>query len=86
MAEPEPVAEQLSSPPNTPLTPWTDVRARLEGGDTYLLATVRPDGRPHVVPVLAVWIDGALYFNARATTRKAKNLEHEPSLRRVDRR
>ena len=78
MADPKPVAERLSSPNDVPLTPWTDVRTRLERGDTYLLATVRPDGRPHVVPVLAVWFDGALYFNARASTRKARNLEHEP--------
>jgi general stress protein 26 len=78
MADTEPVAEQLTSPPDTPLTPWTDVRARLERADDYLLATVRPDGRPHVVPVLAVWIEGALYFNSRPTTRKARNLEREP--------
>jgi nitroimidazol reductase NimA-like FMN-containing flavoprotein (pyridoxamine 5'-phosphate oxidase superfamily) len=72
----EPVAEQPLSPPNVPLTAWTDVRRRLEEGDTYLLATVRPDARPHIVPVLAVWLDGALYFNARETTRKAKNLAY----------
>jgi hypothetical protein len=28
------------------------------------LATVRPDGRPHVLPVLEVWLDGALYVSA----------------------
>jgi pyridoxamine 5'-phosphate oxidase-like protein len=27
----------------------------------FWLATVRPEGRPHV-PLIAVWVDGALYF------------------------
>ena len=41
---------------------------------TYWLATVRADGTPHVRPVLAVWVDGGLYFCAGERTRKAKNL------------
>src|ERR671932_1075929 len=41
---------------------------RLAEATTYWLGTVRPDGRPHVVPVLSVWLDGALYFCAGATT------------------
>jgi nitroimidazol reductase NimA-like FMN-containing flavoprotein (pyridoxamine 5'-phosphate oxidase superfamily) len=40
----------------------------------YWLATVQPDGRPHVVPVLSVWLEGALYFCANENTRKARNL------------
>jgi nitroimidazol reductase NimA-like FMN-containing flavoprotein (pyridoxamine 5'-phosphate oxidase superfamily) len=44
------------------------------GAGTYWLATVRPDGRPHLVPVLAIWVDGALHFVASPTSRKAKNL------------
>lgn len=78
MANREPVLEQLTSPPDAPLTEWSDVRERLADGDTYLLATVRGDSRPHVVPVLAVWMDGALYFNARETTQKALNLAQNP--------
>jgi general stress protein 26 len=46
----------------------------LEDSQFYWLATVRPDGRPHVVPVLAVWHDGALHFVAGAGSRKARNL------------
>lgn len=47
-------------------------------GGTYWLATVRPDGRPHVVPVLAVWLDGALHFTSSPTARKARNLARSP--------
>jgi len=45
---------------------------------TYWLATVRPDGRPHVVPVLAVWLDSALHFTSNRAARKARNLAHSP--------
>jgi nitroimidazol reductase NimA-like FMN-containing flavoprotein (pyridoxamine 5'-phosphate oxidase superfamily) len=42
------------------------------------LATVHPDGRPHVMPVLTVWLDGALYFVAGEASRKARNLARDP--------
>ena len=57
-----------------PATTWGEARRRLEAAETYWLATVRRDGRPHVMPVLGVWLEGALYFSAAATSRKAKNL------------
>jgi hypothetical protein len=54
---------------------WSRVRELL--GDsyvTYWLATTGRDGRPHVRPILVVWVEGSLYFSARETTRKIKNL------------
>jgi nitroimidazol reductase NimA-like FMN-containing flavoprotein (pyridoxamine 5'-phosphate oxidase superfamily) len=39
---------------------------------------VRPDGRPHITPLLSVWLDGALYFCTGSGERKAKNLAHNP--------
>lgn len=76
MAEKQPVAEQPMPADSARPIPWAKARGRLEQGDTYWLATVRPDGRPHAVPVLAVWTDGALHFVASGTSRKAKNLAH----------
>ena len=74
----QPVAEKLPSNADHPApTPWAQARQRLAEGQWYWLATVRPDGRPHVVPLLAVWLDGALYFVAGESTRKAKNLAHD---------
>jgi nitroimidazol reductase NimA-like FMN-containing flavoprotein (pyridoxamine 5'-phosphate oxidase superfamily) len=58
-------------------TPWTTARARLERAGTYWLATVRPDGRPHVVPVLAVVVDD-LHFCASERSRKPGNLAADP--------
>ena len=75
MAGQEPVSGQPYSAAETrPLPTWAEARGRLEGADFYWLATVRPDGRPHVAPVLAVWADGALHFVAGSSTRKARNL------------
>jgi hypothetical protein len=54
--------------------PWSDVRSRLAAGRWYWLATVRADGRPHVVPVLAVSLDDAMFFVAADASRKARNL------------
>lgn len=58
-------------------TSWETARDRLanpEPQQTSWLATVLPDGRPHLIPVIAFWIDGALYFVAGEGTRKARNL------------
>jgi pyridoxine/pyridoxamine 5'-phosphate oxidase len=74
MSERQPVSLQsLLGEAATPA--WPTAREHLEGSSaTDWLATVRPDGRPHVRPVLAVWVDGGLYFCASDRSRKAKNL------------
>lgn len=59
-------------------TAWETARERLAEADDYWLATVSPDGRPHVVPVLAVWVDGGLHLCASDRSRKAKNLARDP--------
>jgi len=46
---------------------------------TIWLATVRPDGRPHVAGVGAVWLDGAFYVVSGAGTRKSQNLAENPN-------
>jgi nitroimidazol reductase NimA-like FMN-containing flavoprotein (pyridoxamine 5'-phosphate oxidase superfamily) len=80
MARNEPVTEldaRFSSEGAIP-TGWSQAREGLEHAEVYWLSTVRPDGRPHVTPLLAVWHDGALHFCTGATERKAKNLEQNP--------
>lgn len=44
----------------------------------FWLSTVRPDGRPHVTPLLAVWHKDAMYFCTGPRERKAKNLQQNP--------
>lgn len=77
MIETEPVTDldpDFSSPDAT-ATPWAEARKELEAAEIYWLSTVRPDGRPHVTPLIAAWLGGALYFCTGPTERKAKNLE-----------
>src|SRR5438067_13434751 len=74
----EPITElhpQFSSE-NATATPWADAREQMEKAEIYWLTTVRSDGRPHVTPLLAVWLDDALYFCTGTGERKAKNLAH----------
>src|SRR5256885_17170795 len=61
------------SDPNAIAAPWADAIAQLEKAEIFWLSTVRPDGRPHVTPLIAVWLDGALHFCTGANERKAKN-------------
>ncbi len=55
MTDKAPVSElqpQFSSDDATP-TAWAKARGRLEKAEVYWLSTVRPDGRPHVTPLVA---------------------------------
>ena len=58
----------------TGLLPWTWALARLRESHDFWLATVWPDGRPHLTPVWAVWDDGALWFSASPHSRKMRNI------------
>jgi PPOX class probable F420-dependent enzyme len=60
------------------LLPWDWAVERLSVSHNYWLATTRPDGRPHAMPVWGVWIEGALYFSAGRQSRKARNLKANP--------
>lgn len=55
-------------------TPWPDALGRLEKAGLFWVSTVRADGRPHVTPVVAVWLGGALYFTSGPGEQKSRNL------------
>jgi nitroimidazol reductase NimA-like FMN-containing flavoprotein (pyridoxamine 5'-phosphate oxidase superfamily) len=59
-------------------TDWAQGRRQIDEAQVFWLSTVRPDGRPHVTPLLAVWLDDAMYFCTGPDERKAKNLKHNP--------
>jgi hypothetical protein len=57
--------------------PWDVVRERLANPEqprTYWLATTRPDGSPHLMPVIGFWIDDAMHVLAGEGTQKGRNL------------
>ena len=80
MAAERPVAELHAgfSSPGATATDWAEGRRHIDEAEVFWLSTVRPDGRPHVTPLLAVWHDDAMYFCTGPDERKAKNLRHNP--------
>jgi len=80
MADSEPVVEfngDFSEPGAGPV-PWTEVERVLTTSEMFWLSSVRSDGRPHVTPLPAIWLAGALHFCTSEPEQKTRNLEHEP--------
>src|ERR1700736_5813978 len=80
MPEIEPTTElhEGFSQPDAAARPWAEVVDVLSQSEMFWLSTVRRDGRPHVTPLPAIWLNGALHFCAGAAEQKAKNLESDP--------
>ncbi|MCU1373335.1 MAG: pyridoxamine 5-phosphate oxidase, partial [Actinomycetia bacterium] len=72
----EPVTEldRRFGDPSATATPWAETRRVLETAELFWISTVRPDGRPHVTPLPAVWQDDALHFCTGAAEQKGVNL------------
>jgi hypothetical protein len=62
-------------------TPWRQARERIESLEpdfVYWLATTAPDGRPHIRPILGLWLDGSFYSVISESSRKGKNVAQDP--------
>lgn len=69
---------------------WSDVITSIEAGmpqapgsggpdrHTCWLATLNPDGSPHVTGIGAMWHDGSFWFETGKTTRKGVNVARDP--------
>jgi general stress protein 26 len=62
------------SDPGASATAWETTRKVLETAELFWICTVRGDGRPHVTPLVAVWLDAALYFSTGPEEQKAVNI------------
>jgi hypothetical protein len=60
--------------------PWEQSEQALATAPLFWVTTVRPDGRPHVTPLVAVWHDGAMHFCTGAEERKGRNLAANPAV------
>ena len=60
------------------LLPWAEAERRLSVAHDYWLATGRPGGWPHVMPVWGVWLGDRLWFSSGLRSRKARNLAADP--------
>jgi hypothetical protein len=60
--------------------PWGRVVQLLTLARNYWIASTRPDGRPHCVPVWGVWLEGALYFSTPPHSQKGRNIARQPKV------
>jgi general stress protein 26 len=68
--------DERFSDPGAIATDWGEVRDVLASAQLFWVTTVRADGRPHVTPLVAVWLDDALFFCTGPNEQKAVNLRH----------
>jgi hypothetical protein len=54
---------------------WAEVESRLTTDGWRWLATVRPDGAPHVMPVFGAWSESVVFVASKDTARKSRNLD-----------
>jgi nitroimidazol reductase NimA-like FMN-containing flavoprotein (pyridoxamine 5'-phosphate oxidase superfamily) len=57
---------------------WDDIERLLTDAQLYWIVTVRVDGRPHAVPLVGVWQEGAFAFCTGPDEQKARNLAANP--------
>lgn len=78
----EPITELDArfSVPDADPTNWEAVRQAISEAQLFWISTVRTDGRPHVTPLVAVWLDNALHFCTGADEQKAVNLRTNPEV------
>ena len=77
----------LGTSDDLPPVDWSTVVEKLDAGagpdpdahnaKSKWLATVNPDGSPHVTPIGAIWLDGTFWFQT-GDTRKGENLSRNP--------
>lgn len=56
MTNPVTTLDPRFSDPGAVATDWDETRRALEAAQLFWITTVRRDGRPHVTPLVAVWI------------------------------
>ena len=78
MSEPITELDARFSDADTAATGWDATRRALEMAELFWITTVRADGRPHVSPLVAVWLDGAIHFCTGTTEQKFINLRGNP--------
>lgn len=78
----------LGAPEGLPPVEWAPIAEKLEARTrpipdahnafTTWLSTLNEDGRAHVTPVGAMFLDGAFWFQTGSGTRKAHNIARDP--------
>jgi PPOX class probable F420-dependent enzyme len=83
-------AKNLADLYDSPLIDWDRIASRLAEGFTQApdtggpnrhtcwLATIDPDGSPHVTGIGAIWAEGAFWFETGEKSRKGRNVARDP--------
>ena len=81
MQEPLTELDERFSDPGATATPWAKAREVLETAQLSWVTTVRADGRPHVTPLVAVWLDDAVHFTTLPSRRHGNRSAGHPPFR-----
>jgi PPOX class probable F420-dependent enzyme len=54
------------------------IAAQMQDAKNIWFASVRPDGRPHLVPIWFVWHEGKVWISTGVGSRKDKNIQQNP--------
>jgi general stress protein 26 len=76
----QPELDDRFSDPGAEAVPWDEARRVLQDAPLAWITTVRADGRPHVTPLVTVWLDDALHFCTGPDEQKARNLGTHPNV------
>jgi nitroimidazol reductase NimA-like FMN-containing flavoprotein (pyridoxamine 5'-phosphate oxidase superfamily) len=74
MRNPDTTLDSRFSDSDAVATEWEETRRVLDDAELFWISTVRADGRPHVTPLVAVWLDDAIHFATGPSEQKAVNL------------
>ena len=66
--------------PSATAPPWSHVEGLLTDAQLYWIVTVRADARPHAVPLVGVWHEGAFAFCTGGEEQKQRNLAVNPQV------
>jgi uncharacterized pyridoxamine 5'-phosphate oxidase family protein len=80
MTEPVTKLDQRYSDAKAAAITWEQTQAVLRAAELFWISTVRADGRPHVTPLVAAWVDGVLYFHTGTDEQKFANLRANPNV------
>lgn len=65
---------------NENLLPWSYVEESMRAAKNYWISTASRKAKPAATPVWGAWIEGKLYFDGAPTTRRGRNISHNPQV------
>jgi len=80
-SRPSAIAKVIATDATTDATPidWDEAARLFAAERSYWVATTSDDGRPHVRPVLTVWVDERIYSTTSPAARKGRDLAGRPA-------